>query len=80
MIWSGDAAPVSAVTRASFFMRSAVAPFTPASLSKACLTSRSQPPQVIPVTEKTNSLVAAIMSSFRIVPRRPAVVSLSCEL
>lgn len=52
------------VTRASFLTRSAAAPFTPASLSKACFTSLSQPPQVMPVTVNSSSLVSFMFSSF----------------
>jgi hypothetical protein len=63
IICSGEVAAPSRVTRASFFIRSADTAFTPASLSKACFTSLSQPPQVMPVTENTNSLLSAMSSS-----------------
>jgi hypothetical protein len=63
-ICAGDVADPSTVTRASFLMRSAEADVTPASLSKACFTSFSQPPQVIPVTLNSSSLASAMAASL----------------
>jgi hypothetical protein len=54
----------STFTRASFFVRSTVSTLTPASLSKACLTSLSHPPHVMPVTVNRICRVPAMESSF----------------